>query len=239
MLLESTFRDPAMMADTATRFAEAGYRVEVVAVGTPAPVSRLGAEQRYLAAAAPFAARWTPPEVHETALKDSPDVVVALEALPAVARIQVHSREHLLYDNTRTPDGTWAHPAQAADVLRAEQKRALSPADAAQWLARYRAVFDLARERTGYLSPATIPAYRALQADAARLIDIAAAAPAADSDALREEQRRRDTVLRFVAKEHAPGLFGRLRDRTTRREPPEPPAPPHHRPRNEPPSLGL
>lgn len=35
VLLEGTFRDPAMVTGTAARFAEAGYRVEVVAVATP------------------------------------------------------------------------------------------------------------------------------------------------------------------------------------------------------------
>lgn len=37
VLLEGTFRDPAMVTGTAARFAEAGYRVEVVAVATAAP----------------------------------------------------------------------------------------------------------------------------------------------------------------------------------------------------------
>ncbi|PDQ35977.1 MAG: hypothetical protein B5766_02190 [Candidatus Lumbricidophila eiseniae] len=50
VLLEGTFRDPAMISATATRFAEAGYRVEVVTVVTPAPVSRLAAEERFLRA---------------------------------------------------------------------------------------------------------------------------------------------------------------------------------------------
>jgi predicted kinase len=48
VLLEGTFRDPQMVTATARRFAEAGYRVEVVAVATPAAVSRLSAEQRSL-----------------------------------------------------------------------------------------------------------------------------------------------------------------------------------------------
>ena len=60
VLLEGVFRDPAMVTGTAERFAAAGYSVGVVAVATPAPVSRLGAEQRFLGAPVPRAARWTP-----------------------------------------------------------------------------------------------------------------------------------------------------------------------------------
>lgn len=46
VLCEGTFRDPRMVTEMATRFADAGYRVDVVAVATPAPVSRLSAEMR-------------------------------------------------------------------------------------------------------------------------------------------------------------------------------------------------
>ncbi|MBD3757341.1 MAG: zeta toxin family protein [Microbacterium sp.] len=71
VLLEGTFRDPGMVTGTATRFAEAGYRVEVVAVATPAPVSRLSAEMRSLGDGPNEPGRWTPPEAHETALAGS------------------------------------------------------------------------------------------------------------------------------------------------------------------------
>lgn len=78
VLLEGTFRDPGMVTGTATRFAEAGYRVEVVAVATPAPVSRLSAEMSRLSAEMRSLGdgpnepgRWTPPEAHETALAGS------------------------------------------------------------------------------------------------------------------------------------------------------------------------
>lgn len=67
VLLEGTFRDPQMVAATATRFADAGYRVEVAAVATPGPVSRLSAEIRSLDIGYPAVGRWTPPAAHETA----------------------------------------------------------------------------------------------------------------------------------------------------------------------------
>ncbi|WP_454119106.1 zeta toxin family protein [Microbacterium lacticum] len=220
VLLEGTFRDPAMVTGTAARFAEAGYRVEVVTVATPAPLSRLAAEQRFLAAKNPLSARWTPPEAHETALAASPEVVAVLEALPAIVRVRVYSRDRLLYDNDRTPEGAWSDEPRASEVLRAEQTRALSPAEAVEWLSRYRDVFDAARARPGYLRSTTAPAYRRLQQDAAMLIPIAASDPAADIEVMRRSQDARRITLRVVAPEPRRGIVGRLRDRMTRREPP-------------------
>src|SRR5690606_35849831 len=124
--------------------------------------------------------RWTPPEAHETALAGSPEVVAALEALPAVSRIQVYARDRRLYDNYRTQAGAWEHEPSAAEVLRGEQTRQLAPAEAVGWLADYGAVFGAAHARRGYLSPRTASAYRRLQDDAARMIELAASDPSAD-----------------------------------------------------------
>lgn len=233
VLLEGTFRDPAMVAGTATRFADAGYRVEVVAVATPAPVSRLGAEQRYLGARNLLSARWTPPDAHETALVGSPVVVAALEALPAVSRIQVHSRARLLYENLRDTSGAWQLEPGAADALRTEQQRPLTADEAASWLVRYDAVFDAARTRPGYLSPVTAPAYRLLERDAATIIPMI---PAADTGMLQREQERRCIALRTAVPEPRRGVIGRLRDAIVR-EPKTSPAP--KEPSRDPPTLGL
>lgn len=110
VLLEGTFRDAGMVTANATRFADAGYRVEVVAVATPAGVSRLSAEMRSLDAGHPAVGRWTPPEAHESALKKSAGVLDSLEQLRHVRRVRVFSREELLFDNTRNESGEWAHP---------------------------------------------------------------------------------------------------------------------------------
>lgn len=210
VLLEGTFRDTAMVTGTTARFAKAGYRVEVVAVATPAPISRLSAEQRALGDQAGDFGRWTPPEAHESALARSPEVLAALEASEFVARVQVHSRDRLLYDNTRTPDGAWEHLPAAAEVLRAEQTRQPDPAQAADWLIRYQAIFDVARARPGYLGPATGPAYRRLEQDAAAYISIAATDPAVDTAALRREQRARRATLRRLGLTPTRGLLDRL-----------------------------
>ena len=233
VLLEGTFRDPAIVTGTATRFADAGYRVEVVAVAVPAPVSRLGAEQRYLGARNPLSARWTPPEAHETALAGSPAVVAALEALPAVSRVQVHSRARLLYENIRDTRDAWQREPGAADALRAEQLRPLTADEAASWLVRYGAVFDAARTRPGYLSPVTAPAYQLLEHDAATIIPTI---PAADTGMLQRDQERRRIALRTAVPEPRRGVIRRLRDAITR-EPSTPPPP--KEPSRKPPTLGL
>jgi hypothetical protein len=132
VLLEGTFRDSAMVTGTAQRFADTGYRVEVVAVTVPGSVPRLGAEQRFLGAPDPRLARWTPPEAHESALAASAAVVAALEAMPVVARVQVSARDRRLYDNSRTPTG-WIEAPHAAELVRA--LTALRGGNGRQWSA--------------------------------------------------------------------------------------------------------
>ncbi len=195
VLLEGTFRDPEMVCGTATRFAAAGYRVEMVAVATPAPVSRLGTEQRYLGADHPALARWTPPEAHEVALVGSSRVVAALEASPAVSQTQVHSRKRLLYENTRTESGKWAEEPRGATVLRDEQERQLEVDQAASWLLDYGRLFELAQDRSGYLGPATIAAYQRLQQDAAQMLDHLAQAGTVNIEQLRRDQVRRQVII--------------------------------------------
>jgi hypothetical protein len=193
VLLEGVFRDPAVVTGTAERFAAAGYSVGVVATALPAPVSRLAAEQRFLGAPSPRAARWTPPTAHESSLRGSPAVLAELEACRAVTWVQLSARTQPIYDNTRTSDGHWQGPPAADEHLRHEQTRDLTPHEALGWLADYEALFALARERTGYLNPATLPAYRLLQADAARLMR--SVRPLADITQLRYRQRERDAAL--------------------------------------------
>lgn len=195
VLLEGTFRDPDMVCGTAERFAAAGYRVEVVAVATPALVSRLGAEKRYLGADHPALARWTPPEAHEVALAGSSRVVATLEASGVVSQMQVHSREQLLYENARDGSGEWAAEPQGAAVLLAEQNRLLDSARAVEWLLDYDRLFEIAQDREGYLGESTILAYRLLQQDAARLLESLTQAGGADLVEFHRAQIRRQAVV--------------------------------------------
>jgi hypothetical protein len=232
VLLEGTFRDPSMVTATAARFADAGYRVQVLAVGTPAPVSRLSAERRSLGDGGQFG-RWTPPEAHEVALAGSPGVVTALEAMPVVSRVQVYSRDRLLYDNVRSDDGTWRALPRTGQVLQAEQTRPLTPADAEAWLARYHDVFADAMQRPGYLCEATTPAYQLLQHDAAALIPVAGTDPSIDAQSLwRDHHERQAALARAIPSERTKP---RTPNRTIRvfpaNQPPPPISPqgaPHH-----------
>lgn len=226
LLLEGTFRNAAMVTGTAAQFADAGYRVEVAAVATPAVVSRLSAEMRSLAGGLPSIGRWTPPGAHDSALEHSPGVVAALEALPQVMRVRVFSRERLLYDNTRTSTGDWKQPAEAASVLRAEQHRVLGDVETVAWLRDYQAVFALAAARPGYLGPETAPTYLRLQADAEQMIRSLMVTPGAPVNELRAEQRERHAHLRralppdLMSSRRTPASFPEHRPRTSRQEPP-------------------
>jgi hypothetical protein len=195
VLLEGTFRDTGMVAGAVDRFAAAGYRAEVVAVAAPAAVSRLATEQRALGGPWGGFGRWTPPDAHQAGLEGSPKTLAALEKLPAISRVQVWSRDRVLYDNTRRTDGMWRLESLAAEVLRAEQSRQLAPAEAAAWLGDYQQTFLDAVSRPGYLGVATIPTYELLEQDAANLIPVAATLPQVDADHLRREGAARRAAL--------------------------------------------
>ena len=235
VLLEGTFRDVGMVTATATRFAEAGYRVEVVAVATPAAVSRLSAEMRSLDAGYPAVGRWTPPQAHESALLESAGVVAALEALPHVQRMQVFSREQLLFDNTRTDAGDWERPAEAAAVLRREQHRPFRVREAFDCLQGYAAVFAKAQARPGYLGRETAPAYIGLQRDAQTMIRTLSQTPGAPLGQLEREQRARRKPLERVL---PTGLLPPQRRLAAPPELPDWPEHPGPTSRREPPTLG-
>lgn len=196
--MEGTFRDVGMVTANATRFADAGYRVEVVAVATPAAVSRLSAEMRSLDVGHPAVGRWTPPEAHESALTKSAGVLDALERFPHVQRMQVFSREQLLFDNARTDTGEWAQPAEAAAALRREQHRPLDVREAFNWLQGYAAVFTKAHARPGYLGQETAPAYVHLQRDAQTMIRTLSQTPGVPIGQLERGQRSRRKHLERV-----------------------------------------
>ena len=109
-------------------------------------------------------------------------------------------------------------------MLRGEQTRQLTPAEAVGWLADYGAVFGAALARRGYLSPRTAPAYRRLQDDAARMIELARDEPSADVRALEEQQTHRRLALKVSVPE-PPGIVGRIGQTLRRSLPPYRPAP--------------
>jgi hypothetical protein len=100
-----------------------------------------------------------------------------------------------LYDNARDVDGEWLRDPSAAKILRAELGRMLAPAEAVEWLGDYGQTFLEAADRPGYLGPATIPAYRLLEQDAAALIPVAATVSGVNARALRRAAADRRAAL--------------------------------------------
>ena len=154
-----------------------------------------------------------------------------------MSRIQVYARDRRLYDNHRTQTGAWEHEASAADVLRGEQTRPLTPTEAVGWLADYGAVFGAAHARRGYLGPGTAPAYWRLQDDAARMIELARDEPSADGRALEDQQVHRRIALKVSVPEPQ-GFVNRIRQAVRRSLPPYHPAASRDTPCHEPPSIG-
>lgn len=195
VLLEGTFRNRDMVASTARHFAEAGYRVEVVAVAAPAALSRLSSEMRSLDPGYPEVGRWTPPEAHESAVKNSAGVLEALEEYEGVKYIQVATRSTVLYENTRTESGQWEKPAEAVRVLTEEQHRQLSVKEASEWLNDYAGAFKKAQARPDYLCAKTLPKFIKLQDDALAMIECLARESHRPIDDLMAEQQQRTDAL--------------------------------------------
>ncbi|MEX2985624.1 zeta toxin family protein [Streptomyces sp. C36] len=161
LMLEGVFRDPAMTLSTAERFAEAGYTVEVVGLAVREERSRLDGLHRYLEGG-----RWTPPDLHDLALRMMPETIAAAEASPAVHRITITDRSGAdLYVNERGPDGLWTGEPAAVQALTAGRARPLPADDAGRWMERQREVIiDLAAR--GQIDATSRPVLQRVSADA-------------------------------------------------------------------------
>ncbi|MGW8431616.1 zeta toxin family protein [Curtobacterium citreum] len=105
VLVEGTFRRPAVTLDTAQRFKDAGFRVEAVLVAVAPEVSHSSIASRYVEDRKGNGyARFTPVEAHDVSFAALPATIRALAAAESpVDRIVVRSRDGLLLDHTRTP----------------------------------------------------------------------------------------------------------------------------------------
>ena len=136
VLLEGTFVNQEMVLETAKEFSEAGYEVQVCAIAVSEDVSRLSAQARYLQNTEnPFRARWTPPDLHDLAVVNSPGTVAALEASPYVSRVEVWNRTKQLYLNDRDSSGRWSREPEAAQVIIDERARPIE--NPKEWLHLY------------------------------------------------------------------------------------------------------
>lgn len=135
VVVEGTFRNPETTLGTAARFAEAGHRVHVIAMAVPETMSRLSCLERYYRErAAGNSGRWTPEAAHDLGYEGTPMTVEAAENDPAVHRLTVMDRGgHILYDNTRGPDGEWQQQTGARPALEARRDQPLTPEEAGWW----------------------------------------------------------------------------------------------------------
>ncbi|MEY9211826.1 zeta toxin family protein [Thermobifida halotolerans] len=176
LLLEGTFRDPRTTLATAERFAGAGYRVEVVAIGVREEVSRLDSVNRYLSPGS-VVNRWTPANAHDLGYRMCPRTVAACEASPHVHRITVVDQSGAAhFDNERGPDGAWTGPPGAEAALLRLRERPFDSEEARIWLYR-RDDYTAAVAGRGELTPTTLPTFASLCADADRVAEYAYSGP--------------------------------------------------------------
>lgn len=102
VIVEGTFRDPQMVAQTVQRFHETGFSVHAVALAVPPEVSRASTLGRFYETLGTDQNRWTPPTAHEAAVKAMPHTVAALAASPQVDRFSIVDRDGtVLADSSR------------------------------------------------------------------------------------------------------------------------------------------
>lgn len=206
LMLEGLFRDRTMTLSTAERFAEAGYIVEFVGLAVCEKRSRLDSLHRYLTGG-----RWTPPDLHDLALRMMPETIAAAEASPAVHRITITDRSGAdLYVNERGPDGRWTDEPAAVQALAAGRARPLPADDARRWMERQReVVIDLAAR--GQINTTSRPVLQRVSVDAEAVVVMAAsdAAVARLCTAMRQDRRR---PIARITRPDAPKHFGYVSD---------------------------
>ncbi|KAI2615454.1 zeta toxin-domain-containing protein [Hypoxylon sp. NC1633] len=150
VLLETAARHPSDFAALATLFRHAAYRVEVVVLAVPAPLSRLGVLARFYGRRAEggagagmlMPARLTPRQVHDASYAGLLEAAAFVDADPreegggggVVDQVVVVRRGNLVaFANERVGSaGTWKlGPGATASAVRAERERPLTPAERA------------------------------------------------------------------------------------------------------------
>ncbi|MFV5994955.1 zeta toxin family protein [Streptomyces sp. NPDC056231] len=196
LVLEGVFRDPAMTISTAERFAAAGFRVEIVALGVREERSRLDALHRFLTPGTGLPGRWTPPELQDLSYRMMPETVAAAEASAIVQRITITNRTGAdLYVNERSPDGRWRSAPAAVQALQSERARPLPATEAQSWLSRYQQVIvTFAGE--GRVDEASGGVLQRLTADADAVVAMAYPDPRSPSRSAHEAAQR---LLRGLA----------------------------------------
>lgn len=90
IILEGTFRNTAMVMETANEFHEAGYTLRVATIATPPEVCALEAEERFLLKER---GRWTPYDAQQHAWEGFPTTLDALNSNDQIASFDIFTRK--------------------------------------------------------------------------------------------------------------------------------------------------
>lgn len=105
-VLETTMRQPEVVASTARQFRESGYAIEARCLAVPPAGSRLGTLSRYVGQVQEFGAgRWTASQAHDAATTGMPLTVEALVDRGLVDQAIVQRRDgQVVFDRAFDPE---------------------------------------------------------------------------------------------------------------------------------------
>ncbi len=138
VLLETTLRQPEVVAATLQSFRDAGYSTELQALAVPPEASRLGTVSRYMGQVADVGAgRWTPSQMHDAADRQALGTVHQLVGSGLVDRVVVTDRDARALGEW-SPRGREDQAAtEAVRTLEAGREvSSLSPQAARGWMAQ-------------------------------------------------------------------------------------------------------
>lgn len=127
VVIEGTFRNPEVVANTMTGFKEAGYQVDARVLAVNEKFSEQGILQRYEAQKADRGTgRMTTPEAHAAAYQGLPVTLARVEDEKLADKITVMRRgAEVIYSN-RLVEGRWEKELGAVAAVQAERARPFS-----------------------------------------------------------------------------------------------------------------
>jgi UDP-N-acetylglucosamine kinase len=125
VLMESAMRDPRDFEEPASRFRDAGYRVEVAILSVHESHSRLGALTRYLEQVQDFGqGRQIDPQIHDACYSGVVRSANSIDADRLADNVFVLTRSgHAVYSNHLGDDGQWTSRPGTAQAVTTERDR--------------------------------------------------------------------------------------------------------------------
>lgn len=131
VIIEGTFRQNEVVAQTMQRFKAAGYQVDARALAVNDHFSLQGIVERYEKQRADRGSgRMTTPDSHRAAYDGMPHTVERIETERLADRLTLYRRgAEPIYTNSLQANGQWAHAPTGRQVLETERSRAWTPAE--------------------------------------------------------------------------------------------------------------